>query len=86
MRDKIVEEGFYTQVAEILGVSLNYRHYPFKRPTRWNNRTAGNGRFEGYGLIRMFGPNCIHVSLTNPIKVNRIFSNVEDVYAFLRTL
>lgn len=82
-RDIEIERKFYQRIAEILGVPDNYKSFPYQKKTRWNNRTAGNGRFEGYGLIRMFGPNCIHVALINPIKVNKIFCSPEEVYDFL---
>lgn len=59
-------EGFYTKCAELLGATHAYKKFPYRKRTRWNNRTAGNGRFIGHGLVRVFGPTTIHVSLTSP--------------------
>jgi hypothetical protein len=80
------EEPFYRRCAELLGCTHEYRPFPWRKRTRWNNRAAGNGRYEGYGLIRMFGPTTIHVSLHSPIRVNRWFSSPEAVYSFLENL
>ena len=84
--NKEVEERFYQECAELLCVSNTYRPFPtsahYKR--RWYNREAGNGRFEGFGLIRMFSENCIHVSLKKPFSINRIFNSPEDVITALR--
>lgn len=79
-----VEERFYQECAELLCVPNTYRPRPFAYKTRWNNRGAGNGRFPGFGLIRMFGTNCIHVCLNKPMQVNRIFNSPEAVTDFLR--
>lgn len=78
-----VEQGFYQRCAELLGVPNTYRPRPYKRVTRWNNRDAGNGRFEGFGLIRMFAGSNVHIALVHPIKVNKWFSKPEDAIAFL---
>jgi hypothetical protein len=81
---KMVEERFYQEVAELLCVPNTYRPQPFAYKTRWNNRGAGNGRFPGFGLIRMFSENCIHVSLSRPMAVNRFFKSTDEVTGFLR--
>lgn len=76
------EQDFYNRVAEILHIDYNYI-VPFYKKTRWNARCLGNGRFPGYGLIRMYGPNLIHVVLHNPIRVNQHFIDMEECIKFL---
>jgi hypothetical protein len=80
-----VEEGFYQRCAELLGVPYTYRPFPYRRRTRWNNRSAGNGRFEGRGLIRLFGQT-VHVALNAPVRVTRSFKSHEETFAFLASL
>lgn len=81
-----VEERFYQECAELLCVPNTYRPFPtsahYKR--RWYKREAGNGRFEGCGLIRMFSPTLIHVSLSRPMKINKWFNSTDDVLNMLR--
>lgn len=81
-------ERFYQQVADALGVENNYEYNPNTLGgayrTRWNNRKPGNGRFEGYGIVRYFGPNCIHVFLHKPVKINKVFDNAEELLALLK--
>lgn len=69
-----VEHRFYQRCAELLGVPDTYRPYPYKKRTRWNNRTAGNGRFAGCGLIRLFGTH-VHVALIAPVTANKMFTS-----------
>jgi hypothetical protein len=78
-----VEQGFYQKCAELLGVPDTYSPRPYTRVTRWNNRVAGNGRFEGFGLIRMFGGRHVHVSLTHPVRVNTWFTSPEAAVEWL---
>lgn len=81
-------ELFYQDVSDLLGIENNYRYDAYtvggKYRTRWNNRKPGNGRFEGYGLIRFFGPDVIHVAINNPVSINRIFNSKADVLAALK--
>lgn len=72
-----IEHDFYQNVAVLLDCDDLYRKFPFRKRTRWNNRSAGNGRFGGHGLVRYFGPGHISISLHNPI-VNGIFYNTTD--------
>lgn len=52
---------FYAAVAAILGVEDTFvEKLPYKR--RWGQRSLGNGRYEGFGIVRWFGPTCIHVA------------------------
>lgn len=81
-------ERFYQDVSDLLGIQSNYEYNPHTvggtYRTRWNNRAAGNGRFEGYGLIRFFGPNVIHVSISKPVSINKTFDSKADVLAALK--
>lgn len=69
-----VEHRFYRRCAELLCVPDTYKPFPYMFRTRWNNRTAGNGRYVGFGLIRLFGTT-VHMSLYHPEKINRWFSS-----------
>lgn len=77
-------QDFYERCGELLENPHAFidRH---TRVTRWNNRDPGNGRYPGLGQIRMFGPNCIHVMLRNPIRINRTFDSMDAVFDLLRT-
>ena len=78
-------EDFYQRCSDLLGTENTYvERSPYWRRTRWTNRAAGSGRFPGFGTIRMFSPDCIHVSLTKPVAINRTFDSAEEVYAFLK--
>lgn len=78
-----VEQGFYQRCAELLGASHTYKPWVHHKITRWNNRTPGNGRFPGFGTIKMFGPTLIHVSLRHPCVVNRVCRSQDEVFALL---
>jgi len=77
-KDFGVEERFYQQVATLLCAEHTYRKGPRKR-TRWTNRFegAGNGRFPPNGLVRMFGPNLIHIALMSP-RLSGQFKSPQD--------
>lgn len=81
-----VEEAFYRECAEILGAVHSYRPWVGPPPNRWNNRHAGNGRFPGFGTIKMFAPDRIHVSLRHPVPITRWCTSAEDVFHLLRRL
>lgn len=57
------EEDFSRECAAILGADDLYRARTFARRTRWNNRDPGNGRFPGFGTIRMFAPHSAEEAL-----------------------
>jgi len=76
------KELFYEACGGILGTIHNYKQ-PVSRITRWNNRSAGNGRYEGFGLIRFFGPNKIHIALNHPERVNKTCSSKDEVFTLL---
>lgn len=82
-RNHVVEEGFYQTCAELLSTTHAYKPWVGRPPNRWNNRHPGNGRYPGFGTIRMYGPNLIHVSLRSPIQVTRVCRSPEEVFALL---
>ena len=69
-RNPEAEGSFYQTIAELLETHYDYEPFPHRKRTRWNNRKAGNGRFENFGLVRMFGPNLVHVALYRPFRVS----------------
>lgn len=81
-------ESFYQDVSDLLGIENTYEYNRHTvggtYRTRWNNRKPGNGRFEGYGLIRFFGPSCIHVAINNPVHISGTFESKEAVLAALK--
>lgn len=81
-----VEQGFYQKCAELLGTTYTYTPWPSptREPNRWNNRHAGNGRFEGFGTIRLFSPSCIQITLRHPVVLNRTCKSVEDALQVLK--
>lgn len=83
MNENVRVEGFYQSVAEMLQCDGHYREFPFGRRTRWNNRSPGNGRFPGHGLVRYFGPSVIQVSLINP-PVSGLFGDPESALEAIR--
>jgi hypothetical protein len=84
-QEKKAVEDFYQRCSDLLSTENTYvERNPYWRRTRWSNREPGSGRFPGCGTIRMFSSDCIHVSLTNPVGVNRTFDSAEEVYAFLK--
>jgi len=76
MKEENAVEGFYQKCAELLGAEHAYQKFPYRKRTRWNNRSAGNGRFEGHGLIRAYSENLIHVHLHTP-RINGTFKSAQ---------
>lgn len=79
------EQIFYRQCAELLGAAHAYRPFPYAKRTRWNNRAPGNGRFPGFGLIRVFGER-VHMQLRRPAPINRRFASKAEALNFLAQL
>lgn len=77
---RALEHDFYQNVGMLLSCDAHYRKFPFHKRTRWNNRQAGNGRFQGHGLVRFFGPSNIHVSLHDP-EINGRFTGSQEALA-----
>lgn len=61
----MTNQEWYREYARLLGVSYDCTPFPHCYRTRWNNRSAGSGRYAGRGIIRIFGDQ-VHVGLTNP--------------------
>ncbi len=80
----MTNENFYAECAAILGVEHQGSPFPYYKRTRWNNRAAGQGRFEGSGIIRVFGDN-VHIALNNP-QANGIFPSKDAALEFLRNI
>lgn len=78
----MTNETFYNKCAELLGANHEYVPFPWAKRTRWNNRSPGSGRFEGFGIIRVFGDK-VHVSLRYPVSVNKVFNSKEEVLVAL---
>lgn len=89
MEKEITEvEAFYQEVSDLLGIPNTYEYNRYTVGgtylTRWNNRKPGNGRFEGYGIIRYFGPSVIHVAINHPVTMSGSYSSKEEVLAVLK--
>jgi hypothetical protein len=81
-----VEESFYRECARLLGAAHTFRPWVGPPPDRWNNRHPGNGRFPGFGTIRMYGPNHIHISLRHPVVLSKTCRSPDEVFRVLRRL
>lgn len=79
-----LEGQFYNECARLLGVASTYAPWPFptRRPDRWNNRSPGNGRFSGIGIVRMYAPTVIHISLRDPA-LSKVCSSPQEAYETL---
>ena len=77
--------NFYEQCAKIMGVDYSCNSFLGRRRNRWNNRHPGNGRFEGFGIIRKFGSK-IQVALRCPLTLHIICDSEEEVLNLLRNL
>ena len=92
-----VEEEFYSDCAEILGTEHEYRdcvprpkmhrdgevYIPSTMATRWGGREPGNGRFPGFGIIRLFG-DTVQIRLTKPKQISATSDGREEALAFIR--
>lgn len=79
-----VEQEFYQACAKLLGAQHEYQPYPYRRPNRWNNRDPGNGRFPGYGVIRLYGER-VHISLRSPVRVS-LWCSHDEALDYLKGL
>ncbi len=78
------EERFYNEVALALGTTCGYRPPPYSKLTRWNNRQPGNGRFPGFGIVRRFSSDRIHLQLHNPT-ISGVFDSEEAAFQAIRS-
>jgi hypothetical protein len=94
------QEEFYKRCAEIFGVDIPYNeiilapmidwdtgtlHHRYTAASRWSGRNPGNGRIEGYGIVRWFSSEQIHVALKNP-RHHQIYKSAEDALTGLEKL
>ena len=94
---KVIED-FYGQCAEILGTEHQFRdgvpgpkmdrngniYTPTTRATRWGGREPGNGRFPGFGMIRLFWPDTVQINLLKPKRISITIDGREEALSFLR--
>lgn len=81
---------FYNKVGEILKLDDLYV-YDEKTlggtfRTRWNNRSAGNGRIPNYGILRFYNEQTIHLSFYYPTLQTKVFDNPSSCFEFLKNL
>lgn len=84
----MLKEDFYKRVSEILDTNIEYKtpYSGAKRPNRWNNRSPGNGRFEGYGIVRMFSLTFISVDLYFPRHAKGNFKTPDTALDFINMI
>jgi len=94
---KVIED-FYGECAEILGTEHEYsdqvprpkisrhgiRYIPTTKQTRWGPRTPGNGRFPGFGMIRLFWPDTVQIIITRPKTISITIEGREKALDYLR--
>lgn len=93
------KKDFFDECANILGTQHNFVDLKPRRKTdrktgkiiqtdsaytRWGPRIPGNGRFPGFGLVRVFSPSNIFVVLQNPIQTSKSFNSYQETLDFLR--
>lgn len=89
-------EEFYQRCAGLLGTEHDYHDPPKSElrlrydgtisntyKNRWNNRDAGNGRFPGRGIVRVYGPSCVYVVLRDPPLVGT-YPSLDDALTAIR--
>jgi len=91
------KKEFYDKIASILGASHEYSTfndviYRFidgkpcpTNATRWGGRSPGNGRFPGFGIVRLYG-NTVHIALTKPIGINAICTSKEEAVEMIEKI
>lgn len=88
-------DRFYQECAKLLGCSTSetpvkpiirtdrYGNPKITNSNRWGPRVPGHGRFEGFGLIRVFGKT-VHIALRNPVSINRHIASMDEALSVLR--
>lgn len=82
--ENAVEQEFYQACAKLLGAEHEYQPYPYRRRNRWNNRRPGNGRFPGFGVIRLYGDRA-HIQLRAPVRMS-LWCSHEEALEFLKAI
>jgi len=80
----MTNEEFYAECAALLGVPHEGQAFPYYRRTRWNNRKPGQGRYEGRGIVRVFG-SMVHVALNDPL-LHEVFPSKEAALEAIKNL
>ena len=80
----LMNKDFFDKCADLMGTTHEF-NTPVPWRNRWNTRRIGNGRFPRRGVIRPYGPTCIHVMLTNP-RFNKTFTSVEALFEALERI
>ena len=76
-------EEFWVLCDSIMGMETQ-KPTGIRRRTRWNNRDPGSGRYPGFGLIRHYSSELIHISSKD--YGNKLFKSEEDAVAFLKSI
>jgi hypothetical protein len=71
---------FYQRVAAIIGGTHEGQPFRWHARTRWNNRIAGQGRYPGFGTVRLFG-DIVHVALRHPVALHAAIEGREAAIA-----
>ncbi len=77
---------FYSECARLLNSDHEFVDNIPVRRGRWGPRYPGNGRFPGFGTIRIYSDILIHMSLNRPETIVKTFDSKEKVLEFLREL
>jgi hypothetical protein len=82
------KELFYEECGKILGVNHDFvvPYHAHKYANRWTNRNPGNGRYPGFGVVQMFGSNCIHIAITSPQKLTTTAKSQAEALELLRSI
>lgn len=84
--DQSSVEGFYEECARVLNCANAHCKRPEGyRKSRWGNRNPGAGRFEGFGIIRVFGETVL-ISLRYPVKTTKQFTSRELALEYLKDI
>ena len=75
---------FYQQVATIIGGVHEGRPFEWHARTRWNNRIAGQGRYPGFGTVRLFG-DVVHVALREPAPLHAVIEGRQAALDAIRS-
>lgn len=76
-RGRMDDAAFHAAVAALLGAEDAYRPNAKAYRTRWNDRTAGNGRYPGFGIVRRFGDE-VQIAIRRPIEMQRNFATTDE--------
>jgi hypothetical protein len=75
---------FYQRVADIIGGKHEGEPFRWHARTRWNNRIAGQGRYPGFGTVRLFG-DVVHIALRHPVAFHATIEGREEALERMRS-